>query len=507
VDGGPPGRDQDGLHEGAHERPRLGDLACPQELAHLLGEGRDRLRAVQQHAPLGQHRARLVGGDLEELLALAVLLDAVRGVGHVEVGVLDDLPDPAHPAAHLLQLGLDALQLLALLAGDAVHLLVKQSHEVADVGLGEDVVAELADDRLLEALRVEPRGRAGLLPGLDERLADVVGVLAALRLGGRERAPAALALDEAAQQVGAGGSAWVDDLRRSRLEQLLHALELLPAHDRGHGAIDAHRRRLAFRPLPPDERARVALVRQHPVHGVLQPAPTVAGGDALLVEDAHDVEHAPAREGHVEDAAHHGVGGRVELQLGALLRAVLHAHLLVAVGRVGGDPESARGGLAHPARDLFRQVGRVELVDALDDRLHELAGGGVVGVLGDGDDAHAAAAQHRLEGDGVLALAGEARKLPDEDLLERGVVGSGRVEHLAELGPVGDAAALGLVDVLAGDDVVVLLGVLAQRAQLGGDGEVDVLAVAGDAGVEGGGGGVGLVCHRVILLICVLTLA
>ena len=72
-----------------------------------------------------------------------------------------------------------------------------------------------------------------------------------------------------------------------------------------------------------------------------------------------------------------------------------------------------------------------------------------------------------------------------------------RVEHLAELGPVGDAAALRLVDILADHDVAVLLGMVAQGAQLGGDGEVDVLAVAGDAGVEGGGVGVGsLLGHR-----------
>ncbi len=40
-----------------------------------------------------------------------------------------------------------------------------------------------------------------------------------------------------------------------------------------------------------------------------------------------------------------------------------------------------------------------------------------------------AAAQHRLEGDGVLALAREARELPDEDLLEGRVVGARLVER------------------------------------------------------------------------------
>ena len=41
--------------------------------------------------------------------------------------------------------------------------------------------------------------------------------------------------------------------------------------------------------------------------------------------------------------------------------------------------------------------------------------------------------------------------LPDEDLAEGSVGLGGLVDHLAELGAVGDATALGLVDVLAGD--------------------------------------------------------
>ena len=122
-------------------------------------------------------------------------------------------------------------------------------------------------------------------------------------------------------------------------------------------------------------------------------------------------------------------------------------------------------------------------------------------MLGDGDDADATPAEHRLEGDGVLALAGEAGELPDEDLFKGSSVGAGFVQHLAELWAVGDAAALRLVDVLAGDEVAVLLGVVAQRPELGGDREVDILAVAGDAGVEGGGRGVRAVGHGSVLLV------
>ena len=58
------------------------------------------------------------------------------------------------------------------------------------------------------------------------------------------------------------------------------------------------------------------------------------------------------------------------------------------------------------------------------------------------------------------------------------------VEHPSELGPVGDAAALGLVDVLAGDEVAVLVGVVPQRPQLSRDREVDILAVTGEAGAS-----------------------
>ena len=229
---------------------------------------------------------------------------------------------------------------------------------------------------------------------------------------------------------------------------------------------------------------------------VLRPGTARGVGDAVVVEGAGDLGDALALLGEREHALHDGRGLGIHLEHRALLRAVLHVDAGVAVGRAAGDPEAARGGLAHPPRNLLRQVLRVELVDALDDRLHELAGRGVVGVLGDGDDADAAPAQHRLEGDGMLTLAREAAELPDEDLLEGRIVGARLVEHAPELRSVGDAPALGLVDVLAGDQVVVLLGVIAKRAELGGDGKVDVLTVAGHARVESGRCRVGSFAHR-----------
>ena len=106
-------------------------------------------------------------------------------------------------------------------------------------------------------------------------------------------------------------------------------------------------------------------------------------------------------------------------------------------------------------------------------------------MLGDGDHADSLAPEHGLEGDGVFPLAGEPGKLPDENLAKGRLRLGSLVQHLAELWAVGDSAALGLVHVLAGYGVAVTLGVIPERPHLSGHGEVHVLAVAGNAGVQG----------------------
>ena len=57
--------------------------------------------------------------------------------------------------------------------------------------------------------------------------------------------------------------------------------------------------------------------------GGLAPLLAPGGGDALGVEGLEDVQGGLALEGEVEDAADHGVVGRVEFQPGALLGPVL----------------------------------------------------------------------------------------------------------------------------------------------------------------------------------------
>ena len=85
----------------------------------------------------------------------------------------------------------------------------------------------------------------------------------------------------------------------------------------------------------------------------------------------------------------------------------------------------------------------------------------------------------------MLALAREAGEFPDEDLLEGGLGFAGLVKHPPETGPIDDASALSLVDVLADDDVPVLFGVVPVRPDLCRHRQVHVLPVAGDPGLEG----------------------
>ena len=187
-----PGSDQHLLHERAHERPGLGDFTRPQERAHVLGERGDGIGVVEEITALGQHGPGFLGGELQLLLTLPVFPDALRGVAAVEVRALDEAPDAVQLLPLLGQLQFQALEPLPLLVGHTVHLLVQHPHEVADVGLGEDVVPYLTDDGRLEALRVESRRVAGPLAPLQQGLTDVVGVAAALRLGGGERLAAPL---------------------------------------------------------------------------------------------------------------------------------------------------------------------------------------------------------------------------------------------------------------------------------------------------------------------------
>ena len=409
------------------------------------------------------------------------------------------MPDAAQLPLHAFELILNGLQPLTLLGGHAVHLLVHDLHEGADVGVGEDVGANLVDDHLLKPPGIEPGSLAGVLAVLHNGLADVVGELSALGVLAAERPAARLALDQPAEQVGAPYPAGVNDLGSAGLHQPHDAPELGLGDDGGEGLLHPYGLILALARNAPDKRACVDLVAEDAVDGVLGPAFACGTCDVLIVEGLGDLQHPRTGLGHVEDALDDVGSIGVGFEDGALLRPVLDHDPVVAVGGPAGDPEAARGGLSHTSGYLLGQILRVELVHALDDALKELAGGSVIGLFGDGDHPDALAPQHGLEGDGVLALAGEAGELPNQNLPEGGIGLAGGVDHLAELGAVGDASALRLVHVLAGHQVAVLACIVSERPHLRCHGQVHVLAVAGHPGVEGCGRVAGDLVHRCVL--------
>ena len=284
-----------------------------------------------------------------------MLFDAVRGVGQLDIGGLDGVPNPPQPLLHVLKLILDDLQPLALLTGNPVHLLVHDFHQVSDVALCEDVLPDVGYDKALELLRVEPGGLACTPAFLEQGVTHVVGVLSALGLGCCEGLAARLALDETAEQVGTGRPAGMYALRCAGAQKLGDLPELALRDEGGERLLHAYRGSAALCIDSPDNGAGVGFVVESGVDGALEPLLAPGAGDALRVEGLGDVERALALESHVEDAFDHGVRRRVRLQLGACLDSVLHVDLPVAEWGVCAHPEATRGGLSHPPGDLLRK--------------------------------------------------------------------------------------------------------------------------------------------------------
>ena len=273
----------------------------------------------------------------------------------VHVGGLHQVVEAFQPTPHVGQLRLHRLQLDPLLLGNPVHLLVHQLDQFPDVAIGQDVGANLLYHHLLEISGVQPGGVARPAAPLHQRLADVVGELAALGVLAGEGAVAPVALDQPAQQVGTADPAGMGLPGGAGAHLPADLAELGLGDDGGESLLHPHRLRLVLGFCPPYERAGVGLVAQDDVDPVLGPELAGGIGDALVVEGAADVQDALARLGQGEDALHDGRGLRVRLQGGALSGPVLDHQLAEAVGHAAGDPEAPGGGLPHPPRDFLGQ--------------------------------------------------------------------------------------------------------------------------------------------------------
>ncbi len=149
------GLHHDFLDERLDEAPPLGEFALVQKLAQVLTISGDGFHIVQDDPPLGQYHPGLRRRGLKTLLSLPVVLDAGLEVLDVQVGGLRQVVEALQPPLHVSQFRLGGLQPLALLPGDAVHLLVHQLDKLPYVGLGEHILPDLADDHLLKPAGVQ----------------------------------------------------------------------------------------------------------------------------------------------------------------------------------------------------------------------------------------------------------------------------------------------------------------------------------------------------------------
>nr|WP_258068363.1 hypothetical protein [Rathayibacter sp. AY1E2] len=125
---------------------------------------------------------------------------------------------------------------------------------------------------------------------------------------------------------------------------------------------------------------------------------------------------------------------------GAVLAAVLDGAGVEIADRCTADGAAVLHLLAHAFDDLVREVAGVKLGDAAHDAVEEDAAGGLIDVLTGGDEPDAELVESLVEGDVVGAVAGEAVKLMDDDIVDVPLLGFEVAEHLLECGTVGGGA-------------------------------------------------------------------
>ena len=109
--------------------------------------------------------------------------------------------------------------------------------------------------------------------------------------------------------------------------------------------------------------------------------------------------------------------------------------------------------------------------------MQEDAAGGLVDVLGGGDEADSRLVEGLVDLDVVGAVAGQAVELVDDDVVDVGCVLE-VAQHALELGAVGGAGGFAAVDELLDDQGADGGGLASVGVALGGDGEAFLVAAA-----------------------------
>ena len=266
---GTSGLHNDLLDEGLDESSPLGELAFIKELAQVLAVSGDGFNVIQHNSPLGQHHPGLRSRGLKTLLPLPVVPDARLEVLNVQVGGLRQVVEPFQPPLRVGKFRLGSLQALALLPGYAVHLLVHQFDQLPDVGLGEHVLANLANHHFLEPAGIQPGAVAGSAAPLHQGLADVVGELASLGVLAGHGPTAGAALDQAAEQVGASHTAGMGLPGGAGTHLLVHLAELVLGDDGRECLLHSDRVSLVPGATTPEKGSGVGLVSEDDVDAVL----------------------------------------------------------------------------------------------------------------------------------------------------------------------------------------------------------------------------------------------
>ncbi|HEX9776015.1 MAG TPA: hypothetical protein VGB83_10610 [Actinomycetota bacterium] len=360
----------------------------------------------------------------------------------VAIGTLEELQavglesgePPLLPGRFLLAPGLPRGEELTERSGDGLGALGREAH-----------FSILTSNQLLDV--VHPKILLATLPKLLFAQAEEVVVDAAVAVGFGDREPRAalIAEDRSFEVVGMGARALPGGVVGR--EHLLHLGEGLGSHER------LVRTLILLAPVAHNARVVGVLEDRGKVRQVKRMGGTRAGRHGRQSLGGQAVEKleraAVARRVGLERPGDERTSFGVDPDGADLAPVYDLAHVSVA----DADPHRAPallGLLRASLDDLGREVVGVEFGKAGHHGVHESSGGRVVDVLRYGDQLRARLVQGDTDERVVVAVAGQAVDLVDDDVVDA-AFGMDAPEHLLEFRPVGALRGLSFVGVFGED--------------------------------------------------------